>query len=417
MRSFWVFSFLFVLVTPAMLLAADANRLTYLDELNPYYVHRSFPKLITPQWVGEEGVEAVVILAIDDMRGHEKWETFLRPILNRLKRIDGRAPVSIMTCQIDPKNPHLQKWLKEGLSLEIHTIDHPCPLLARGDLPKAKSTVDRCIDLLNDVPGNKPVAFRMPCCDSLNTLSPRFFTEIFNKTTGKGNFLSIDSSVFNILTSNDPDLPRELVIDPDGQEKFRKYLPKDRTFVNTVEDYPYPYVIGHTCWEFPCVMPSDWAANHYHKPANPITVRDWQAALDAIVLKKGVFTMVFHPYEWIKNTQIIDLIDYAQAKYGKKVKFLTFREALQRLESEVLDGPSLRDSSGNDNGVRLIDLNNDGYLDVVVGNPQVRETRIWSPLRQVWTTSDFPTELVSITAGRHINNQPRFGIVHADNYP
>ena len=32
----------------------------------------SFPKLITPQWVGEDGVEAVVVLAIDDMRGHEK---------------------------------------------------------------------------------------------------------------------------------------------------------------------------------------------------------------------------------------------------------------------------------------------------------------------------------------------------------
>src|SRR4051812_46698808 len=84
------------------------NRLTYLNEpCNPYYVHRDFPKLTTPQWVGEEGVEAVIILAIDDMRGHEKWETYLRPILNRLKRIDGRAPVSIMTCSIDPKHPHL----------------------------------------------------------------------------------------------------------------------------------------------------------------------------------------------------------------------------------------------------------------------------------------------------------------------
>src|SRR5713226_8833589 len=149
--------------------AADANRLTYLDETDPYYVSRTFPKLITPQWVGEEGVEAVVILAIDDMRGHEKWEKFLRPILERLKRIDGRAPVSIMTCHIDPKQPHLQTWLKEGLSLEIHTIDHPCPLLKDADFAKAKSTYDRCVDLLNKVPDNGPVAFRVPCCDSLNT--------------------------------------------------------------------------------------------------------------------------------------------------------------------------------------------------------------------------------------------------------
>src|SRR5439155_19783473 len=92
----------FVLLSASTLTAADGNRLTYLDETDPYYPHRTFPKLITPQWVGEDGVEAVVILAIDDMRGHEKGETFLRPILERLKRINGRAPVTIMTCQIDP---------------------------------------------------------------------------------------------------------------------------------------------------------------------------------------------------------------------------------------------------------------------------------------------------------------------------
>src|SRR6478735_8022173 len=97
---------LVVLGAPA--LAADGNRFAYLDDLDPYYPHRNFPKLITPQWVGEPGVDAVVILAIDDMRGHEKWETFLRPIIERLKKIDGRAPVSIMTCKIEPDDPHLQ---------------------------------------------------------------------------------------------------------------------------------------------------------------------------------------------------------------------------------------------------------------------------------------------------------------------
>ena len=48
-----------LLVIASSSLAADGNRLAYLDEpLNPYYPHRNFPKLITPQWVGEEGVEA-----------------------------------------------------------------------------------------------------------------------------------------------------------------------------------------------------------------------------------------------------------------------------------------------------------------------------------------------------------------------
>src|SRR5262249_2069809 len=70
------------LLLPLISFAGDSNRLAYLDENDPYYPNRSFPKLITPQWVGEDGVEAVVVLAIDDMRGHEKWEQFLRPILN-----------------------------------------------------------------------------------------------------------------------------------------------------------------------------------------------------------------------------------------------------------------------------------------------------------------------------------------------
>jgi putative membrane-bound dehydrogenase-like protein len=392
--------------------AADGNRLTYLEESDPYYVSRTFPKLITPQWVGEDGVEAVVILAIDDMRGHEPYEAFLRPILRRIQQIDGRAPVSIMTCQIDPRDPQLQTWIHEGLSLETHTTDHPCPLLDRGDFAKAKATYDRCVDLLSSVPGNRPVAFRTPCCDSLNTVSPRIFAEIINKTTPKGNFLTLDSSVFNLLTSNDPDLPRELVIDADGQDKFRKYIPPGRSFVNTIEDYPYPYIIGRLCWEFPCVTPSDWEAQNLHKPNNPATVHDWEAALDAIVRKQGTFTMVFHPHGWIRSEQIIDLIDYAVSKHGKKVKFLTFREAEERLNKHLLGGqPLRRPKTGEDNGVRLIDLNNDGYLDVVIGNDEVCQTRLWSPGTRSWQMSDFPRFL----SGRGLRDGAvHFGVLRSD---
>src|SRR6187455_589397 len=117
-----------LLCLPAIDAAADGNRLAYLDgPLDPYYPHRDFPKLITPQWIGEEGVECVVTLAIDDMRESAKYETFLRPILNRLKAIDGRAAVSIMTCRAKPDDPQIQAWLKEGLSIECHSFDHPCP--------------------------------------------------------------------------------------------------------------------------------------------------------------------------------------------------------------------------------------------------------------------------------------------------
>src|SRR5437870_1387499 len=173
----------------------DANRLTYLDENDPFYVGRTFPKLITPQWIGEPGVEAVVVLAIDDMTQPAKWEKFLRPILERLKHIDGRAPVSIMTVKVDPLDPQLQAWLKEGLSLETHTLTHPCPCLAKGDFQAASSNYHGCVELMNRVPGNRPVAFRMPCCDSMNSPSPRFYAEIFNQTNSLGQFLTIDSSV------------------------------------------------------------------------------------------------------------------------------------------------------------------------------------------------------------------------------
>ena len=166
----------------------------------------------------------------------------------------------------------------------------------------------------------------MPCCDSLNTPSPRFYAEIFNKVSPGGHFLSIDSSVFNIMTPDDPSLPRELVLDPDGRERFRKYLPFP-SFVNTIENYPYPYVIGNLCWQFPCIVPSDWEAQNIQKPGNPKTLEDMKAALDLVVLKQGVFNLVFHPYGWIKSEQVAELVDHAVKKHGKKVKFLNFREA------------------------------------------------------------------------------------------
>jgi len=391
---------------------SDGNRLTYLDELNPYYVSRQFPRLVTPQWVGEDGVEAVVVLAIDDMRDPPKYEAYLRPILQRLKQIDGRAPVSIMTCNVRPDDPQQQSWLAEGLSIEIHTVDHPCPLLKDGDFAKAKRTYDDCIDRISKITGNRPVAYRMPCCDSLNTVSPRAFAEIFNKTTPQGHYLEIDTSVFNVPTWRDPTLPQALTLDEQGLERFRKYLPADRTFVNTIENYPYPYVIGGLCWEFPCAVPSDWSAQHRQQPNNPSTVRDWKAYLDLCVIKQGVFNLVFHPHGWIQAEQVVELIDHAQAAHGRKVKFLTFREAAERLNRFLLADQPLRAADGGDNGVRVLDLNNDGYQDVVIGNDQLQRTRVWSAEKREWMESSFPVELVAAdSAGEVRATAARFGVI------
>ncbi len=354
---------------------------TYADgPVDPYYPHREFPKLITPQWIGEEGVECVVTLAIDDMRDSAKYEAYLRPILDRLKRIDGRAPVSIMSCSVNPADPQLKKWLAEGLSIEVHTFDHPCPCLQGSDFAKAKATYEKCVDLMNLIPGNKPVAFRMPCCDSKNTPSPRFWQHVFNETTPYGNYLQVDSSVFNIITKDDASLPKEITQLDDGSERFRRYLPFTN-FVNTINDYPYPYVIGGMCWEFPCVVPSDWSAQHVQKPNNPDTVRDLKIALDAAVIKQGTFNLVFHPHGWIRNDQVVELIEHAVTKYGNKVKFLNFRECLERLNKNLLHDQPLRNADGKQGSSVLADLNLDGLLDVCQKDFNLR---IWNRASHAW---------------------------------
>ena len=377
--------------------STNGNRLAYLDDSDPFYPGLHFPKLTTPQWIGEKDVEAVVILAIDDMRDPKRYEAHIRPILERLKKIDGRAPFSIMCNAINIAAPELQPWLKEGVSLEVHTLSHPCPLLAKGNFQAAADTYHGCVDLLNHIPNNAPVAFRMPCCDSINSPSPRFYAEIFNSTNSAGQFLSIDSSVMMIPTSADKEIPRDLVIDKDGKERFRKYLPFP-SFVTTIENYPYPYVIGKLCWQFPAMVPSDWEAQHIHGTNNPITVADWERALDITVLKQGVFTFIFHPHGWISANQMIEFIDYAVTKYGKKVKFLNFREALERINANLLAGHPLRSPTGGDNGVRLLDLNNDGYLDVVIGR---QRARVWTPTVRQWQDTAVPAT---------IETETRFGI-------
>ena len=390
---------------------SPANRLAYLDGEDPFHVGLAFPKLTTPQWVGEKGVEAVVTLGIDDMRDPQIYESFCRPILDRLKQIDGRAPLSIFCNTITPSEPLLQQWFSDGLSIEVHTLTHPCPMLAKGNFTAAANTYHGGVDLMNHIPNNLPVAFRTPCCDSQNTPSPRVFSELLMRNNPAGQFLEMDSSVFNIFTQADPMLPANLVTDSDGKPKFEKYVPFD-SYVVTIENYPYPYAIGSRIWEMPCMVPSDWEAQHLHGSSNPVTVRDWEAAIDATVLKQGVFNFVFHPHGWVKITQMIEWIDHITAKHDSNVKFLSFREARERLTNNLLGGQALRADNGQDNGIRLLDLNNDGFMDAVIGNEHLRQTRVWDPQAKRWKTTTFPVQLVQIaTDGTRTDAGIRFGIL------
>ena len=427
---------------------ADGNRLTYLDSDDPFYPQLGLARLITPQWVGEEGVEAVVILSIDDLRETQKYEDYLRPVLERLKKIDGRAPFSIFCCQFPVDDPRFQQWLGEGVSLEVHTLAHPCPLLGKMDFAGARDTVLGGLDLLGKIPGNKPRAFRMPCCDSMNSASPRFFTEILPEMSPDGRFFTMDSSVGCLFTSEDLALPKHLVTDADGSERFLKYYPLElvpprkltfERFGAFIENYPYPYVVARGVWEFPFVVPSDWAAFNTHGSKNPRTTEDWKAALDAVVLKQGVMTLVLHPHGWSDPAQLVELIDHAVEKYGRRVKFLNFPEALALLEKNLLGGESLRDPKNGihqkwsgfpprdpatvalraradrDNGVRLLDVNHDGFMDVVIGNERVKRTRVWNPAGRAWDECETPVQLTGLAiGGGRLDQQVRFGVLRKD---
>ena len=67
--------------------------------------------------------------------------------------------------------------------------------------------------------------------------------------------------------------------------------------------------------------------------------------------------------------QMVEFIDYAVGKYGHRVKFLNFHEAIERVNGHLLAGNPLRSATGHDNGVRLVDLNNDGKIDLAVFQP------------------------------------------------
>jgi hypothetical protein len=108
-------------------------------------------------------------------------------------------------------------------------------------------------------------------------------------------------------------------------------VPRDRGFVNYVENYPYPYVIARLCWEMPSSIPDDWQGHNLQKPHHPVTIADMKAAIDATVSKQGIYVLTHHAGAWIRNDQVVDLIDHAVERYGRKVKFLNFREVYDRL--------------------------------------------------------------------------------------
>ncbi|MBI4604510.1 MAG: c-type cytochrome [Planctomycetes bacterium] len=374
------------------------SRLAHLDERSPFAVGPGFPRLTTPMWFGEEGVDAVVILSIDDMTlNAERYRAYLEPILRRLKEVEGRSPLSIFTCRIDPADPQLAPWASDGVRLDVHTRSHPCPLLGKG-FDAAAQDVLACVSGLAAVPGGPPAAYRMPCCDSINSASPRFFSEILPLRTPDGHFLRADSSVLMFLDAS-----------------YRAYAPFV-SYAATAEGYPYPYVVAGVLWELPIIAPSDWQAQNRRRPFNPQTVADMEAALDGIVEAKGVYTLCFHPHGWIRNDQVVEVIDHAVKRHGRRVRFLNFHDVLERIDRKLLGGVPLRGPDGGDQGVRLLDLDADGALDVVIGNDERRETRVWDPEASRFRVTGFPFRIVTRASGEACPTGVRFGVLQANGF-
>ncbi len=378
-------------------IASPGNRCTYLHDPSPFYAGPSLPRVTTPMWIGEENVDAAVILSIDDLTEArvDHYRDFLAPILARLDEIQGYSPLNIFTNRIDPSDPQVQRWIDQGVRLDVHTRTHPCPLM-RHEIPAATSEVFDCLSNLNAVPNHFANAFRMPCTDSINSSTPLFFREILPQRTNDGRFLEVDSSV-----SMFPD---------SSYEAYAPFL----NYAATISEYPYPYVVGGNIWELPIVVPTDWQAQHRRGVNHPQTVAEVKRAFDIVIEAKGLYTWCFHPHGWIRNTQIIEVIDHVRSRYGARVKFLNIQETLERLTEHMLGGVALRDADGSDGGVRLVDIDGDGRMDVVVGNDARRETRVWHSESRTWRTVPFPFSIVRGQGSAKRATGVEFGVFRAD---
>ncbi|MEK6247782.1 MAG: FG-GAP-like repeat-containing protein, partial [Planctomycetales bacterium] len=98
--------------------------------------------------------------------------------------------------------------------------------------------------------------------------------------------------------------------------------------------------------------------------------------------------------------------------HGQGVLFLNFEECLQRLNKNLLSGQALRAKDGSDNGVRLLDVNNDGYLDVGIGNDKLQSMRVWRPALQQWSETALPIRIIDVDKqGTVLDAGIQFGVL------
>ena len=88
----------------------------------------------------------------------------------------------------------------------------------------------------------------------------------------------------------------------------------------------------------------------------------------------------------------------ASPRLGHMIR-IAVAASLIGMTNNVLGGHPLRAADGGDNGVRLLDVNADGYMDAIVANGQVRQTRIWSPSTGQWPENTMANTSRSLSSG------------------
>jgi len=124
------------------------------------------------------------------------------------------------------------------------------------------------------------------------------------------------------------------------------------------------------------------------------------------------------PDQSLPSTSVAKVIEDAISKYGNRILFLTYSECLERLNANLLDTHSLRNANdGSDSGIRIVDIDDDGFMDVLCGGDGQRFTKRWNPATSSWSYSSCPGIIIPNVGGAAATagQVAQFGIFHDHN--
>jgi hypothetical protein len=280
--------------------------------------------MTTSKWVVNPKTEAVVLITVDDLRGNkfDGFTYFVARIALELERNKYQknrvpSPITVFACDLYDISTEQIAGLENLCDVEVHTISHTCPLVStekgkEQGLIDARNEIQRSMQHISSSISRTPIAFRVPCCDSQNSV-PIELPELLS-----ANNLSVDSSVCGVFTAK-----------PGTNTSGRKYLAPG--FLNFISDYPYPYLVAGRFWEIPFCSPSDYQS-FAKKESAAVVLNDWKYALDQTVRMHGTMPLLVHNNDWVSLETISAFITYARERYGERIEFMTVREVYDLLQ-------------------------------------------------------------------------------------